>query len=173
MSSFKVISEKDLAVDSPVSWYLPLDTSRFSITSFRLTSFGRFITRTMVWKICRLRCEMLALLVLMSTAAASLCRSRHWNLLALLLQEATESHRSWKRLLRGSLKVEGEEIQAQTKHIQQPFTRTTFLIELALLQEGDLYTHVLLFGSQASFGILRSMRSMYLLACLGGRRYCH
>ncbi|THU71640.1 hypothetical protein C4D60_Mb04t03580 [Musa balbisiana] len=48
MSSFKVISEKDLAVDSPVSWYLPLDTSRFSITSFRLTSFGRFITRTMV-----------------------------------------------------------------------------------------------------------------------------
>ncbi|THU62197.1 hypothetical protein C4D60_Mb01t02580 [Musa balbisiana] len=44
----KVVWEKDLAVDSPVSWYLPLDTSKFSITSFRLTAFGRFITRTMV-----------------------------------------------------------------------------------------------------------------------------
>ncbi|XP_065001643.1 cycloartenol-C-24-methyltransferase 1-like isoform X1 [Musa acuminata AAA Group] len=48
LAGFEVISEKDLAVDSPVSWYLPLDTSQFSITSFRLTSFGRFITRTMV-----------------------------------------------------------------------------------------------------------------------------
>ena len=46
--SFKVVWEKDLAVDSPVSWYLPLDTSKFSITSFRLTAFGRFVTRTMV-----------------------------------------------------------------------------------------------------------------------------
>nr|XP_009394726.1 PREDICTED: cycloartenol-C-24-methyltransferase 1 isoform X2 [Musa acuminata subsp. malaccensis] len=48
LAGFEVISEKDLAADSPVSWYLPLDTSQFSITSFRLTSFGRFITRTMV-----------------------------------------------------------------------------------------------------------------------------
>ncbi|KAG6514434.1 hypothetical protein ZIOFF_024793 [Zingiber officinale] len=45
---FEVIWEKDLASDSPVPWYLPLDTSRFLITSFCLTAFGRFITRTMV-----------------------------------------------------------------------------------------------------------------------------
>ncbi|KAL0925927.1 hypothetical protein M5K25_004304 [Dendrobium thyrsiflorum] len=38
----------DLAADSPVPWYLPLDTSHFSLSSFRLTAFGRFITRTMV-----------------------------------------------------------------------------------------------------------------------------
>ncbi|KAG6478498.1 cycloartenol-C-24-methyltransferase 1-like isoform X2 [Zingiber officinale] len=48
LAGFEVIWEKDLASDSPVPWYLPLDTSRFSITSFRLTAFGRFITRTMV-----------------------------------------------------------------------------------------------------------------------------
>ncbi|XP_039114236.1 cycloartenol-C-24-methyltransferase 1-like [Dioscorea cayenensis subsp. rotundata] len=47
-AGFEVIWEKDLAADSPVTWYLPLDTSRFSITSFRLTAFGRFVTRTMV-----------------------------------------------------------------------------------------------------------------------------
>lgn len=44
----KVIWEKDLAMDSPVPWYLPLDTSRFSLTSFRLTAVGRFLTRTLV-----------------------------------------------------------------------------------------------------------------------------
>ncbi|URD75505.1 cycloartenol-C-24-methyltransferase 1 [Musa troglodytarum] len=48
LAGFEVVREKDLAVDSPVSWYLPLDTSKFSITSFRLTAFGRLITRTMV-----------------------------------------------------------------------------------------------------------------------------
>ncbi|XP_074566209.1 cycloartenol-C-24-methyltransferase 1-like [Curcuma longa] len=47
-AGFEVIWEKDLAADSPVPWYLPLDTSRFSITSFRLTAVGRFITRSMV-----------------------------------------------------------------------------------------------------------------------------
>ncbi|KAG6510728.1 hypothetical protein ZIOFF_028762 [Zingiber officinale] len=45
---FEVIWEKDHASDSPVPWYLPLDTSRFLITSFRLTAFGRFFTRIMV-----------------------------------------------------------------------------------------------------------------------------
>ncbi|KAL5197178.1 hypothetical protein ABZP36_000690 [Zizania latifolia] len=44
----KVIWDKDLAEDSPVPWYLPLDPSRFSLSSFRLTSVGRMITRTMV-----------------------------------------------------------------------------------------------------------------------------
>nr|APF46946.1 (S)-adenosyl-L-methionine sterol-C24-methyltransferase 2 [Paris polyphylla] len=48
LAGFEVIWEKDLALDSPVAWYLPLDTSRFSMTSFPLTAFGRFITRTMV-----------------------------------------------------------------------------------------------------------------------------
>lgn len=48
LAGFEVIWEKDLAKDSPVSWYLPLDTSRLSFTSFRLTSVGRFITTNMV-----------------------------------------------------------------------------------------------------------------------------
>ncbi|XP_074557404.1 cycloartenol-C-24-methyltransferase 1-like [Curcuma longa] len=45
---FEVIWEKDLAADSPLPWYLPLDTSQFSMTSIRLTAFGRFITRNMI-----------------------------------------------------------------------------------------------------------------------------
>ncbi|XP_010923409.2 cycloartenol-C-24-methyltransferase 1 [Elaeis guineensis] len=48
LAGFEVEWEKDLALDSPVPWYLPLDTRHFSITSFRLTAFGRLITRTMV-----------------------------------------------------------------------------------------------------------------------------
>ncbi|KAM0937630.1 putative sterol 24-C-methyltransferase [Dioscorea sansibarensis] len=48
LAGFEVVSEMDLAADSPETWYLPLDTSRFSLTSFRLTSLGRFITRSMV-----------------------------------------------------------------------------------------------------------------------------
>ncbi|XP_020697462.1 cycloartenol-C-24-methyltransferase 1-like [Dendrobium catenatum] len=47
-AGFEVVWEKDLAADSPVPWYLPLDTRHFSLSSFRLTAFGRFITRTMV-----------------------------------------------------------------------------------------------------------------------------
>ncbi|CAA6659151.1 unnamed protein product [Spirodela intermedia] len=47
-AGFEVIWEKDLAVDSPVPWYLPLDTSRFSLSSFRLTAVGRFLTRSLV-----------------------------------------------------------------------------------------------------------------------------
>ncbi|KAF6158545.1 hypothetical protein GIB67_040059 [Kingdonia uniflora] len=44
----KVIWDKDLAADSPVPWYLPLDKSHFSLTGFRLTAIGRFITKNMV-----------------------------------------------------------------------------------------------------------------------------
>ncbi|XWS77394.1 hypothetical protein CRYUN_Cryun01aG0257800 [Craigia yunnanensis] len=44
----KVIWEKDLVVDSPVPWYLPLDKNHFSLSSFRLTAIGRFITKNMV-----------------------------------------------------------------------------------------------------------------------------
>ncbi|KAL6569946.1 Cycloartenol-C-24-methyltransferase [Orobanche minor] len=47
-AGFEVVWEKDLADDSPVPWYLPMDTSHFSLSSFRLTSFGRFFTRNMV-----------------------------------------------------------------------------------------------------------------------------
>ncbi|PPS18348.1 hypothetical protein GOBAR_AA02227 [Gossypium barbadense] len=47
-AGFEIIWEKDLAVGSPLPWYLPLDTSHFSLSSFRLTSVGRFITRNMV-----------------------------------------------------------------------------------------------------------------------------
>lgn len=48
LAGFEVIWEKDLAEDSPVPWYLPLDKSHFSLTSFRLTALGRFVTRNMV-----------------------------------------------------------------------------------------------------------------------------
>ncbi|XXG56484.1 hypothetical protein AAC387_Pa03g3879 [Persea americana] len=48
LAGFEVIWEKDLAVDSPLPWYLPLDTSHFSLSSFRLTTVGRFITKNMV-----------------------------------------------------------------------------------------------------------------------------
>ncbi|KAF9598103.1 hypothetical protein IFM89_024448 [Coptis chinensis] len=48
ISRGKVIWEKDLAEESPLPWYLPLDTSRLSFSSFRLTTVGRFITTNMV-----------------------------------------------------------------------------------------------------------------------------
>ncbi|KAJ8573586.1 hypothetical protein K7X08_010097 [Anisodus acutangulus] len=47
-AGFEVVWDKDLAEDSPVSWYLPLDTSHFSLSSFRLTAVGRLFTRNLV-----------------------------------------------------------------------------------------------------------------------------
>ncbi|KAJ3670208.1 hypothetical protein LUZ60_010532 [Juncus effusus] len=47
-AGFEVVFEKDLAEDSPVSWYLPLEPGRFSFSGFRLTSIGRFFTRNLV-----------------------------------------------------------------------------------------------------------------------------
>ncbi|XP_022865523.1 cycloartenol-C-24-methyltransferase-like [Olea europaea var. sylvestris] len=47
-AGFEVVWEKDLAVDSPLSWYLPLDKSRFSLSNFRSTAVGRIITKYMV-----------------------------------------------------------------------------------------------------------------------------
>ncbi|KAK9913058.1 hypothetical protein M0R45_036884 [Rubus argutus] len=50
-AGFEVIWEKDLAKDvkeSPLPWYLPLDKSRISLSSFRLTAVGRFFTKNMV-----------------------------------------------------------------------------------------------------------------------------
>lgn len=48
LAGFEVVWEKDLAADSPLPWYLPLDKSHFSLSSFRLTAVGRFITKNMV-----------------------------------------------------------------------------------------------------------------------------
>ncbi|KAJ9695820.1 hypothetical protein PVL29_011010 [Vitis rotundifolia] len=48
LAGFEVLREKDVAADSPLPWYLPLDTTQFSLSSFRTTAFGRFITRNMV-----------------------------------------------------------------------------------------------------------------------------
>ncbi|KAK8936793.1 Cycloartenol-C-24-methyltransferase 1 [Platanthera zijinensis] len=47
-AGFEVIWEKDLAVDSPLPWYLPLVTQHFSLSSFRLTTIGLLLTRIMV-----------------------------------------------------------------------------------------------------------------------------
>ncbi|XP_057836663.1 cycloartenol-C-24-methyltransferase [Cryptomeria japonica] len=47
-AGFEVLFEEDRALLSPLPWYLPLDTSQFSLSSFRTTSLGRFLTRNMV-----------------------------------------------------------------------------------------------------------------------------
>ncbi|CAL5201684.1 unnamed protein product [Lathyrus oleraceus] len=47
-AGFEVVWEKDLASDSPVPWYLPLDKSYFSLSSFRLTTVGRLFTKNLV-----------------------------------------------------------------------------------------------------------------------------
>ncbi|XP_007028764.2 PREDICTED: cycloartenol-C-24-methyltransferase isoform X1 [Theobroma cacao] len=48
LAGFEVICEKDVAVDSPLPWHLPLDKDYFSPSNFRVTAFGRFVTRNMV-----------------------------------------------------------------------------------------------------------------------------
>ncbi|XP_043692291.1 cycloartenol-C-24-methyltransferase [Telopea speciosissima] len=48
LAGFEVIWEKDLALDSPMPWYAPLDPRHFSLSSFRLTAIGRFVTRNLV-----------------------------------------------------------------------------------------------------------------------------
>ncbi|KAL6981160.1 Cycloartenol-C-24-methyltransferase [Sarracenia purpurea var. burkii] len=47
-AGFEVIWERDLVADSPIPWYLPLDKTHFSLSSFRLTAVGRFVTKNMV-----------------------------------------------------------------------------------------------------------------------------
>ncbi|KAL9361455.1 hypothetical protein Peur_044240 [Populus x canadensis] len=42
------IWEKDVAVGSHLPWYLPLDKNQFSLSSFRVSAVGRFITKNMV-----------------------------------------------------------------------------------------------------------------------------
>ncbi|XP_043692321.1 cycloartenol-C-24-methyltransferase-like isoform X2 [Telopea speciosissima] len=48
LAGFQILWEKDLALDSPLPWYLPLDTSHLSLSSVRLTAPARFITNVMV-----------------------------------------------------------------------------------------------------------------------------
>ncbi|XP_061954822.1 cycloartenol-C-24-methyltransferase-like isoform X1 [Populus nigra] len=48
LAGFEVVWEKDVAVGSPLPWYFPLDKNQFSLSSFRVTAVGRFITRNMV-----------------------------------------------------------------------------------------------------------------------------
>ncbi|KAL2631246.1 hypothetical protein R1flu_015932 [Riccia fluitans] len=43
-AGFEVLRSEDLDKTSQVSWYEPLDTSRWSLSSFRLTKVGRFLT---------------------------------------------------------------------------------------------------------------------------------
>ncbi|ERN00849.1 cycloartenol-C-24-methyltransferase [Amborella trichopoda] len=45
---FEVLWEKDLGTTSPVPWYLPLDPNHFSLSNFRSTVPGRFLTRNLV-----------------------------------------------------------------------------------------------------------------------------
>ncbi|XP_042957064.1 cycloartenol-C-24-methyltransferase-like [Carya illinoinensis] len=47
-AGFEVMWEKNIAVDSPVPWYLPLDKSHFSLSGFHTTAIGRFCTGNMV-----------------------------------------------------------------------------------------------------------------------------
>ncbi|KAI8556483.1 hypothetical protein RHMOL_Rhmol05G0256400 [Rhododendron molle] len=42
-----VIWERDIGADSPLPWYSPLDASGFSLSSFRVTAAGRFVTRNL------------------------------------------------------------------------------------------------------------------------------
>ncbi|PIN08616.1 SAM-dependent methyltransferase [Handroanthus impetiginosus] len=47
-TGFEVVWERDLALDSPIPWYLPIDTSHFSLRNFHLTGIGRFFNRNML-----------------------------------------------------------------------------------------------------------------------------
>ncbi|KAJ8747040.1 hypothetical protein K2173_011262 [Erythroxylum novogranatense] len=47
-AGFEVLWSEDLAASSPLPWYLPLDKSRFSVSSFRATTLGRFFIRSML-----------------------------------------------------------------------------------------------------------------------------
>ncbi|KAL4202085.1 hypothetical protein AMTRI_Chr02g219250 [Amborella trichopoda] len=47
-AGFEVLWQKDVAAGSPVPWYLPLDNSPFSFSSFRAAAPGRFITQYLV-----------------------------------------------------------------------------------------------------------------------------
>lgn len=45
----QILMEEDLAKDSQVPWYQPLDPNHFSLSTLRLTPIGRFFTHNMVF----------------------------------------------------------------------------------------------------------------------------
>lgn len=47
-AGFEVIWEKDLSPDSYIPWYAPMDKNRLSLSNFRTTALGRWITTIMV-----------------------------------------------------------------------------------------------------------------------------
>ncbi|MED6181205.1 Cycloartenol-C-24-methyltransferase [Stylosanthes scabra] len=47
-AGFEIICEKDFAKESPVPWYEPSDKNNFSLSSFRVTTVGRFFNRSMI-----------------------------------------------------------------------------------------------------------------------------
>ncbi|KAF0910919.1 hypothetical protein E2562_005316 [Oryza meyeriana var. granulata] len=47
-AGFEVVLAKDLAEDSPLPWYLPLNPSQLSLTDFQFTRVGRFLGQTLV-----------------------------------------------------------------------------------------------------------------------------
>lgn len=47
-AGFEVLESEDLAEESQIEWYEPLDPGRFSLSGFRTTWLGRTLTRTMV-----------------------------------------------------------------------------------------------------------------------------
>ncbi|PSS26476.1 Cycloartenol-C-24-methyltransferase [Actinidia chinensis var. chinensis] len=47
-AGFEDIWAKDLTEESPLPWYLPFDNCQFSLSSFRVTAVGRFVTRNML-----------------------------------------------------------------------------------------------------------------------------
>ncbi|KFK38047.1 hypothetical protein AALP_AA3G063200 [Arabis alpina] len=47
-AGFEVICDKNLAKDSPVPWYLPVDASQFSLFSLRVSPVGRFLTHILI-----------------------------------------------------------------------------------------------------------------------------
>uniref|UniRef100_A0A0E0F4W4 Methyltransferase n=1 Tax=Oryza meridionalis TaxID=40149 RepID=A0A0E0F4W4_9ORYZ len=49
-AGFEVISVKDMAEESPLPWYQPLDPSQLSLTHFQFTRIGRFLGQTLVSK---------------------------------------------------------------------------------------------------------------------------
>eukprot|EP00245_Coleochaete_scutata_P013528 TRINITY_DN5533_c0_g1_i1.p1 TRINITY_DN5533_c0_g1~~TRINITY_DN5533_c0_g1_i1.p1 ORF type:complete len:360 (+),score=77.73 TRINITY_DN5533_c0_g1_i1:126-1205(+) len=48
-AGFEIIEAIDLCNTAEVPWYAPLDPSNFSLSSFRLSAIGRFVTKIMVW----------------------------------------------------------------------------------------------------------------------------
>ncbi|KAJ0099825.1 hypothetical protein Patl1_20525 [Pistacia atlantica] len=98
-AGFEVVWEKDVAADSPLPWYLPLDKNHFSLSRFRVTACGCFITRNVVRSI-----KPDLVLVIMFNSEIGKNLKSFW---ALLLKVAKELSLSWSRQQKLLLKVEG------------------------------------------------------------------